>query len=80
MERRVNKYGVLYVPTVEDTEGTRHIIPGRDCAPLCEREATGEQWPPQSWSRSNLCQRCVQRYIRKAEGIEAGWGWQEETP
>lgn len=61
MNRR-QTYATLYVPTLLDSEGARHIIPRRDAPAYCG--ATGIQHEPHPWPRQELCPRCAQKYIK----------------
>lgn len=69
MNRR-RTYHTLYVPTLLDTAGTRHIIPGKDMAAYCGAE--GSQQSPHDHKASDLCQRCVQKYMRAILDIRLG--------
>lgn len=53
---------VYYVPTLVDDAGLRHIIPGKDSAAYCG--ATGAQHFPHDHKATELCQRCVQKYVK----------------
>lgn len=46
------------------TDGARHIISGRDRPPLCDPTIAGVQAGPRAYRRSDLCKRCLQRYIK----------------
>jgi hypothetical protein len=59
---RQRTYATLDAPTLVDADGLRHIIPGKNQAALCG--ATGEQERPRQWRARDLCQRCVQKYMR----------------
>jgi hypothetical protein len=61
---------VLYVPTLLDKTGARHIIPGKDSAAYCG--ATGSQHFPHDHKASELCPRCVQKYMRLILDIRLG--------
>ncbi len=61
MNRKIT-FATLYVPTLTDDEGLRHIIPARDKPAYCG--ATGTQRAPYTWSQRALCKRCCQKYIR----------------
>ncbi len=52
----------LYVPTLLDRSGTRHIIPMKDSAAYCG--ARGSQFFPHEYRAADLCQRCLQQYMR----------------
>lgn len=69
---RTNKptYTVLYVPTLLDKVGTRHIIPSKDRAAYCG--ASGSQHFPHDHKAADLCQRCVQKYMRVVLDIRPG--------
>lgn len=68
----------LYVPTIKSApDEPRHILTHRDGPTACGEQLTGEQTAPQSWQRSQLCLRCVQRYIRTLYGA-GSWQWRPE--
>lgn len=69
MNRRVSR-ATLFVPTLVDSDGLRHIIPGKDMPAYCK--ATGEQMFPKEHRASTLCQRCVQKYMKKMFGDKLG--------
>ena len=69
MNRR-QTYSTLYVPTLVDKAGARHIIPSKDSAAYCG--ATGSQQFPRDNKAANLCQRCVQKYMRVVLDIRLG--------
>lgn len=64
MDRRMST-STLVVPTVWAEGEARHIISHRDGPTLCGEESTGEQSAPTAHQRHKLCQRCVQKYMRK---------------
>jgi len=68
MNRRFT-HARLYVPTLLAADGTRHIIPARDGAPLCGAPLVGTQHEPSNWLRGALCQRCVQKHMRDVLNI-----------
>lgn len=53
---------VYFVPTLLDAAGLRHIIPAKDRAAYCG--AMGEQHLPHDCKANELCQRCVQQYMK----------------
>lgn len=58
--------GSLYVPTAVDVAGSRHIIPGKDLAPLCGAETPiADQYGPDTYRPERLCLRCRQRYLKR---------------
>jgi hypothetical protein len=69
MNRR-QTYSTLYVPTLVDKAGLRHIIPSKDSAAYCG--ATGAQHFPHDHKAADLCRRCVQRYMREVLNIRLG--------
>lgn len=56
----------IYVPTLVDSGGHRHIIPARDQPALCG--AVGLQYGPLDWRIDTLCLRCRQKYMRGVLG------------
>jgi len=69
MKKR-NMTRAIYVPTLLDTVGARHIIPSKDQAAYYG--ATGDQHFPHDHKASDLCQRCVQKYMRVVLDIRLG--------
>ncbi len=67
---RKRTYTTLYVPTLLDKEGARHIIPAKDKPSYCG--ATGAQHFPHDHKAADLCQRCVQKYMRVVLDIRLG--------
>ncbi len=53
----------IYVPTLVDAQGHRHIIPHKDAFALCGVEI-GEQHAPHDHRIDTLCLRCRQKYMR----------------
>jgi hypothetical protein len=53
---------MLYVPTLLDKAGARHIISTKDSAAYCG--ATGSQHFPHEYKAAELCPRCLQSYYR----------------
>lgn len=76
--RRDGTSGDLFVPTVLDASGARHIIPSRDGAALCGADTLlSTQAAPASHRPDALCPRCRQRHAKKmlaAQGVSTGWG------
>lgn len=66
MQRR-RTYSTLYVPTLIDADGLRHIIPSKNSAAYCG--AIGQQFFPKDHKANELCQRCVQKYMRQVLDI-----------
>lgn len=66
MKRR-QTYSTLYVPTLLDKAGARHIIPGKDRAAYCG-VTDGSQHFPHDHKAEQLCQRCVQQYMKVLVG------------
>lgn len=69
MKRR-QSHSILYVPTLVDDNDLRHIIPSKDKAAYCG--ATGQQHFPKDHKASDLCQRCVQKYMRDVLDVRLG--------
>lgn len=65
---RQRTFATLDTPTLVDSDGLRHIIPGKDQPAYCG--ATGTQEAPRQHQAKNLCQRCVQRYMRTVLDIK----------
>ncbi len=62
---------ILFVPTLLAKDGTRHIIPRKDASAYCGA-ADGAQHFPHDWKASDLCQRCLQKYMRIVLDIRLG--------
>lgn len=66
--KRQFTHSTLYVPTLVDADGLRHIIPSKNNAAYCG--AIGQQHFPHDHKAASLCQRCVQKYMRQALDIK----------
>jgi hypothetical protein len=62
---------VFYVPTLLAKDGTRHVIPSKDKAAYCGA-TDGSQHFPHDYRAADLCQRCVQKYMRAVLDIRLG--------
>lgn len=60
--KKTTQQTVYYIPTLVSPNGTRHIIPGKDSAAYCG--ATGDQERPRDWRTTDLCQRCLQKFVK----------------
>lgn len=69
MNRKLSR-ATLFVPTLLDADGSRHIIPAKDKPALCG--ATGAQAFPHDHRARDLCQRCVQKHARDVLDIRLG--------
>ena len=76
MQRRMT-HASLFVPIAVSPDGTRHIIPSRDGAPLCGVERTGAMqiYAPDNIQSARLCPRCKQKHMRGVQGVDKGGGW-----
>ena len=73
MQRRMS-YALL---TLVGDDGTRHILPSRNGSPLCGAERTESMQinPPVDRRARDLCEDCLQQFIRNARSVEEGGGW-----
>lgn len=60
MKKTKQTFHTLYIPTLLDKSGVRHIVPATGSAAYCG--AMGSQHFPHDYKASELCQRCVQAY------------------
>ena len=61
--KKRNMTRAIYVPTLVDAQGHRHIIPSKGAFALCGVEI-GAQEAPHDHRIDTLCLRCRQKYMR----------------
>lgn len=70
MTRRTTPSQSIFAPTIV-IDGTNHLIPRKNGRPYCGAEKTDDslQFEPATHSRLRVCQRCLQKYLAREQGL-----------